>query len=126
MFCVAIWEDARDLENVIRICPQSLASLPLRLPCLSCYSGETTKGMDPDLNSEKKNWLQEMGRGPEMRKVSRMVDKLYLRNIFCFRYLLKVLSLIEDFLYIWILSKDGYLSFLFQLYLNNDEILKVK
>lgn len=92
MFYVAIWEDARDLENLIRICPQSLVSSLPWLLCLSCYFGEAGRGVDPDLNSEKKIQLQEIGRSPEMRKISRMVEKLYLKNTFCFKYLLKILG----------------------------------
>lgn len=59
MFCVGIWENARDFESAIRICPQSLASFLPRELCLSYYLGKTRRGVDPYLNSEK-IWLQEM------------------------------------------------------------------
>lgn len=46
MFCVGIWEDARDFENAIRICPQSLASFLPRELCLSRYLGETGRDVE--------------------------------------------------------------------------------
>lgn len=49
-----MWENARDLEHVIRIC-LNLISFLLRELCLSYYLGEAVRGLDLDLNSEKKS-----------------------------------------------------------------------
>lgn len=107
MFCVGIWEDARDFENAIRIFRHSLASFLPRELCLSRYLGETGRDVEcgPISKFRKEDLATRNGR--KSRNKQNLYDgwQTILNKYFLFQILIKSskLCLIEDAAYIWVL-----------------------
>lgn len=76
-YFIGMWENARDLERVIRICP-NLISFLLRELCLSFIQGI----LGPRSKLRKKDAATGNGRQSRSQKTLQMLDILYLINTF--------------------------------------------